>query len=72
MSQFCATIILYDDDDDDDDGGDDDDDFWFGFMLYIPVNSYDHFVTVSSPNHTFSLASLTKWLTSTSCIHFCL
>ena len=27
--------------------------FWFGLLLYVPVNSYDHVVMVSSPNHTF-------------------
>ena len=26
----------------------------FGLILYIPVNSYGHVGTVSSPNHTFS------------------
>ena len=25
--------------------------FWFGLMLYVPVNSYDHVGTVNSPNH---------------------
>ena len=30
------------------------------------VNSYGHGGKVSSPNHTFSWASLNKWLTSTS------
>ena len=34
------------------------------------VNSYGHGVTVSSPNHTFSWASLKKQLTSTSCTYF--
>ena len=29
----------------------------FGLMLYIPVNSYGHVGTVSSPNHTFSLVT---------------
>ena len=33
-------------------------------MFYIPVNSYGHVEMVSSPNHTFSWASLTKRLTS--------
>ena len=32
------------------------------------VNSYGHCGTVSSPNHTFSWASLNKRLTSNSCI----
>ena len=31
--------------------------------FYILVNSYGHVETVSSPNHTFTWASLTKWLT---------
>ena len=44
--------------------------FWFGLMLYVSVNSYGHVRTVSSPNHTFSWASLTKLLTSTSCTYF--
>ena len=34
------------------------------------VNSYGHCGTVSSPNHTFSWASLNKQLTSTSCTYF--
>ena len=34
--------------------------------FYVPVNSYGHVETVSSPSHTFSSASLIKWLTSTS------
>ena len=34
------------------------------------VNSYGHGATVSSPNHTFSWASLNKQLTSTSCTYF--
>ena len=29
--------------------------FWFGLMLYVPVNSYGHVWTVSLPNHTFFL-----------------
>ena len=29
--------------------------FWFGLILYVPVNSYGHVGTVSSPNHTFFL-----------------
>ena len=41
-----------------------------GLLLYIPVNSYGHVGTVSSPNHTFSWASLNKRLTSASCTHF--
>ena len=38
----------------------------FGLMFYVPVNSYGHVETDSSPNHTFSWASLTKQLTSIS------
>ena len=34
------------------------------------VSSYGHGGTVSSPNHTFSWASLNKQLTSTSCTYF--
>ena len=34
------------------------------------VNSYGHGGMVSSPNHTFSLATLYKQLTSTSCTFF--
>ena len=34
------------------------------------VNSYGHGGTVSSPNHTFSWASLNEQLTSTSCTYF--
>ena len=34
------------------------------------VNSFGHGKTVSSPNHTFSWASLNKHLTSTSCTYF--
>ena len=30
----------------------------FVLLLYVPVNSYCHYGTVSSPNHTFSLAIL--------------
>ena len=45
---------------------------WFDLILNFPVNSYGHVGTVSSPNHTFSWASLTKQLTSTSCTYFCL
>ena len=37
----------------------------FGLMFKVPFNSYGQVKTVSSPNHTFSRASLTKWLTST-------
>ena len=38
-----------------------------GLMLNVPVNSYGHDGTVSSPNHTFFLgASLTK----SSCTYF--
>ena len=36
------------------------------------INSYGHGGTVSSPNHTFSWASLNKQLTSTSCPYFSL
>ena len=32
--------------------------FWFGLLLYVPGNSYDHVGTVSSPNHTFFLGKL--------------
>ena len=34
------------------------------------INSYGHGRTVSSPNHTFSWASLNKRLTSNSCTYF--
>ena len=34
----------------------------FDLFLYVSVNSYGHVETVSSPNHTFSWASLTKQL----------
>ena len=34
------------------------------------VNSYGHGGKVSSPNHTFSWASLNKQLTSSSCTYF--
>ena len=34
------------------------------------VNSYGHCWTVSSPNHTFSWASLNKRVTSNSCTYF--
>ena len=30
----------------------------FGLMLYFPVNSYGHVMTVSLPNHTFYLGKL--------------
>ena len=30
----------------------------FGLRFYIPVNSYGHVETVSSPNHTFFLGKL--------------
>ena len=41
------------------------------FCCFTPqVNSYGHGGTVSSPNHTFSWASLNKQLTSTSCTYF--
>ena len=35
----------------------------FVLLLNIPVNSYGHGEMVSSPNHTFSWASLNKRLT---------
>ena len=35
----------------------------FVLLLFVPVNSYGHGGTVSSPNHTFSWASLNKRLT---------
>ena len=38
--------------------------------LPVQVNSYGHCGTVSSPNHTFSLAGLNKRLTSNSCTYF--
>ena len=31
---------------------------FFGLLLYVPVNSYGHVGTVSSPNHTFFLGNL--------------
>ena len=31
---------------------------WFGLLLYVPGNSYDHVGMVSSPNHTFFLGKL--------------
>ena len=42
--------------------------FWL--ILYVSVNRYGLVETVSSPNHTFSWASLTKRLTSTLCTYF--
>ena len=39
--------------------------FGLVYFLYMSINSYGHIETVSSPHHTFTLASLTKWLTST-------
>ena len=44
--------------------------FVFVLLLYAPVNSYSYYGTVSSSNHTFSLASLNKRSTSTSCTYF--
>ena len=38
--------------------------------LVATVNRYGHGGTVSSPNHTFSWASLNKQLTSTLCTYF--
>ena len=32
--------------------------FWFGLVLYVPVNSYGNVGTVSSPNHTLFLGKL--------------
>ena len=40
---------------------------WLRF--YDPVNRYGHVETGGSPNHTFSLASLTKGLTSEYFMH---
>ena len=31
---------------------------WFGLLLYVPGNSYDHVGMVISPNHTFFLGKL--------------
>ena len=31
---------------------------WFGLMLNVPVNSYGHVMTVSSPIHMFYLGKL--------------
>ena len=45
-------------------------DRYFGPLLYVPVNSYGHVGTVSSPKHFFSWTSLNKRLTSTSCTYF--
>ena len=42
----------------------------FGLRFYIPVNSDGHVETVSSANHTFFWASLTKQLISTLCTYF--
>ena len=44
--------------------------FGFGLLLYVPVNSYGHVGMVSSPNYTFSGASLNKHLAITSCTYF--
>ena len=33
---------------------------WFGLILNVPVNSYCHVRTVSSPNHTVFLGKLDK------------
>ena len=53
--------------------------YWFLKRLFClfccfmsQVNSYGHGGTVSSPNHTFSWASLNKQLTSILSTHFCL
>ena len=43
-----------------------------GLILYVSVNSYGHVETVSSPNHTFSWACVTKRLASTLCTYICL
>ena len=42
----------------------------FGLILCVPVNNYGHVGTVSSPNQTFSWASLTKQLDCTLCTYF--
>ena len=42
----------------------------FVLLLYVPVNSYGPYGMVSSPNQTFSWASLNKQLTSTLCTYF--
>ena len=44
--------------------------FFIWLMFYVPVNSYSHVRTVSSPSNTFSWASLSKRLTSTSYTYF--
>ena len=44
----------------------------FALILCVSVNSYGHVKTVSSPDNTFSWASLTKRLTSTLYTYFCL
>ena len=51
--------------------------FWTVFCLFVcfccftsHVNSYSHCGTVSSLNHTFSWAGLSKRLTSNLCIYF--
>ena len=44
--------------------------FCLFYCFTSQVNSYGHCGTVSSPNHTFSWASLNKQLTSTSCTYF--
>ena len=45
-------------------------DFWFGLLLLVPVNSYGHVGTVSSPNLTFFLGKLDYALTSNLCAYF--
>ena len=42
----------------------------FVALIYVPINSYDHFGMVSSPDLTFSWESLNKLLNSTSCTNF--
>ena len=43
----------------------------FGFrLLYIPVDSYGHVETVSSPSHTFTWVSFTMQFTSILCTYF--
>ena len=42
----------------------------FVLLFTSQVNSYGHGRMVSSPNHTFSWASLNKQLTSTLCTYF--
>ena len=34
--------------------------FLFGLRFYIPINSYSHVETISSPGNSFAWASLTK------------